>query len=283
MTSRVIKVDPFDLVVFGGTGDLAHRKLLPALYHRDLDGQMPDDARIIGASRRDLGRDDYRAFALKAVSENLGGSDADAAALARFIERLDYVCLDASADRGWDDLNAMLRGREGVVRAFYLAVGPALFGRICERLAGAGVVTPNSRVVIEKPIGHDLESATEVNDMVGRVFSEEQIFRIDHYLGKETVQNLMALRFGNALFEPLWNAAHIDHVQITVAEELGVEERGDYYDHAGALRDMVQNHIMQLVCLTAMEPPESMDAASVRDEKSEGPQGAEADRRGRGR
>ena len=267
MTSRVIKVDPFDLVVFGGTGDLAHRKLLPALYHRDLDGQMPDDGCIVAASRRDMDRDAYRSFAREAVTTSLGNEPCNGDAMARFLSRLDYVRVDAASGQGWPELARCLTGREQVVRAFYLAVGPSLFGVICRRLAEARLVTPEARVVIEKPIGHDLASAAEVNDMVGSVFGENQIFRIDHYLGKETVQNLMALRFGNALFEPLWNAAHIDHVQITVAEELGVEARGDYYDGAGALRDMVQNHMMQLLCLIAMEPPESMEASSVRDEK----------------
>jgi len=267
MTSRVIKVDPFDLVVFGGTGDLAHRKLLPALYHRDLDGQIPDAARIIAASRREMEVEAFRAFASQAVRSNLGNEASDGEALGRFLSRLDYVRMDASSRTGWPELAMRLSERPDVVRAFYLAVGPSLFGPICRRIDEAGLVTPEARVVIEKPIGHDLASAAEVNDMIGEVFSEQQIFRIDHYLGKETVQNLMALRFGNALFEPLWNAAHIDHVQITVAEELGVEERGEYYDRAGALRDMVQNHIMQLLCLIAMEPPESIDALSVRDEK----------------
>ena len=161
----------------------------------------------------------------------------------------------------------MLEEGQERIRAFYLAVAPELFGPICAKIGQHRLVTPNTRVVIEKPIGHDLQSARELNDAVGKIFDERQIYRIDHYLGKETVQNLMALRFGNALFEPLWNAAHIDHVQITVSESLGVEGRGGYYDHAGALRDMVQNHMMQLLCLVAMEPPSGMDADSVRDEK----------------
>jgi glucose-6-phosphate 1-dehydrogenase len=164
-------------------------------------------------------------------------------------------------------LSARVEGREEVVRAFYLAVSPDFFGPICQRIGANGLVTEDARVVIEKPIGKDGTSAKALNEAIGAVFREEQVFRIDHYLGKETVQNLMALRFANALFEPLWNAAHIDHVQITVAESIGVGGRAGYYDTAGAMRDMVQNHILQLLCLVAMEPPESMDADSVRDEK----------------
>jgi glucose-6-phosphate 1-dehydrogenase len=175
--------------------------------------------------------------------------------------------MDASTNTGWDKLKAKLGDGADRIRAFYLAVSPDLFGVISAGIGKAGLVTPTTRVIIEKPIGRDLESARALNDEVGAVFDESQIYRIDHYLGKETVQNLMALRFGNALFEPLWNATHIDHVQITVAETLGVEGRGSYYDTAGALRDMIQNHILQLLCLVAMEAPPHMDADSVRDEK----------------
>ena len=265
MAARVIEVAPFDLIVFGATGDLAHRKLLPALYHRDLDGQLPDDARILACSRREMSISDYREFARQAIGEHV--SDVEPHSLARFLDRLSYIAADAAGDRGWPDLAAALSGREEVVRAFYLAVSPDFFEPICERIGTHGLATELARVVIEKPIGKDGASAREVNASIGAVFREDQIFRIDHYLGKETVQNLMALRFANALFEPLWNAAHIDHVQITVAEALGVEGRAGYYDTAGAMRDMVQNHILQLLCLVAMEPPESMDADSVRDEK----------------
>ncbi|WP_425086795.1 glucose-6-phosphate dehydrogenase [Stappia sp.] len=265
MVARVIEVDPFDLIVFGATGDLAHRKLLPALYHRDLDGQIPEDARIGACSRRDMSDEDYRSFAEEAVREHV--DDIEASALARFLARLSYLAVDAAGTRGWPELAKVLEGRENVVRAFYLAVSPDFFGTICERIGEYGLATDLARIVIEKPIGKDGASARALNAAIGEVFREDQIFRIDHYLGKETVQNLMALRFGNALFEPLWNAAHIDHVQITVAESLGVEGRAGYYDTAGAMRDMVQNHILQLLCLVAMEPPESMNADSVRDEK----------------
>ena len=267
MTSRIIAVEPFDLVVFGGAGDLAYRKLLPALYQRHRDGQLPAVGRIIGVSRRGMSDDEYRAATRDALGKHVPAEDLEGSVVETFLKRLHFVPVDAKAEAGWDDLKAVLKGCEERIRAFYLAVGPELFGTICAKLGAAELVTPRTRVIIEKPIGHDLESACEVNNAVGAVFDERQIYRIDHYLGKETVQNLMALRFGNALFEPLWNAAHIDHVQITVAESLGVEGRGGYYDTSGALRDMVQNHIMQLLCLVAMEPPAHMDADSVRDEK----------------
>ncbi|WP_428640917.1 glucose-6-phosphate dehydrogenase [Roseibium sp.] len=265
MAVRVIEVEDFDLVVFGASGDLAHRKLLPALYHRDADGQMPPEARIVCSARRDYTDDDYRNYAKEALKEHV--KDLDDEHLKKFLERIRYVKIDVASGAGFDDLKAVLEERPDAIRAFYLAVGPDLFGTICEHLGKTGAVNDHSRVVIEKPIGKDGASAKVLNDTVGSVFNEDQVFRIDHYLGKETVQNLMALRFANALFEPLWNAAHIDHVQITVAEALGVGGRAGYYDTAGALRDMVQNHMLQLLCLVAMEPPESMNADSVRDEK----------------
>jgi glucose-6-phosphate 1-dehydrogenase len=267
MASRIITVEPFDLVVFGGAGDLAYRKLLPALYQRHRDGQIPAEARIVGSSRRAMSDDDYRAATRSALTRYVPAADLDEAKVASFLERLHFVTTDAQSDDGWDQLVDMLKSGDDRIRAFYLAVAPELFDPISARIGARGLVTPKTRVIIEKPIGHDLASAREVNDAVGRVFDENQIYRIDHYLGKETVQNLMALRFGNALFEPIWNAAHIDHVQITAAETVGVEGRGGYYDHAGALRDMMQNHLMQLLCLVAMEPPGHMDADSMRDEK----------------
>ncbi|HVZ14186.1 MAG TPA: glucose-6-phosphate dehydrogenase [Bauldia sp.] len=268
MTSRIIAVEPFDLIVFGGAGDLAYRKLLPAMYHRHRDGQLPTVARIIGVSRRGMSDEEYRAATKKALEEFVAAGDRDdPAVMETFLHRLHFVPVDATSEEGWADLGKILAPGIDRVRAFYLAVAPELFGTICEKLGSHDLVTPETRVIIEKPIGHDLASARDVNDAVGKVFNESQIYRIDHYLGKETVQNLMALRFGNALFEPLWNAAHIDHVQISVAESIGVEGRGGYYDHAGALRDMMQNHLMQLLCLVAAEPPTHMDADSLRDEK----------------
>ena len=262
MTSRVIPVDPFTLGVFGATGDLARRKLLPAMLHRDMAGQLPEAARIIGVARRDLDRDGYRDMARQAVK----GVEADGR-LDAFIGRIDYVSADAGDEKGWDGLAALIEERADDIVVFYLATSPDLFVPIAERIGAHGLNGPRARIVLEKPIGKNAASALTVNEGIGAVFPEASIYRIDHYLGKETVQNLMALRFGNALFEPLWNASHIDNVQITVAEELGVEGRAGYYDTAGAMRDMVQNHMLQLLCLVAMEPPPSMKADAVRDEK----------------
>ncbi len=266
MTSQTIPVEPFDFIAFGGTGDLAERKLLPALYQRQKAGQFSEPTRIIGASRSKLSDEDYREFARKAITEHVRAKEIDGDELEAFLARLSYISIDATSGEGFDDLAAAL-GESPRIRVFYMAVAPSLFGDICAKLKEHALATPQARIVVEKPIGRDLASARDVNDAIGHVFEEHQVFRIDHYLGKETVQNLMALRFANALYEPLWNSAHIDHVQITVAETVGLEDRVSYYDKAGALRDMVQNHILQLLCLVAMEVPASMDADAVRDEK----------------
>ncbi|MEE9052527.1 glucose-6-phosphate dehydrogenase [Brucella melitensis] len=267
MTSQTIPVDPFDCIVFGGTGDLAERKLIPALYQRQRAGQLSDPTRIIGASRSHMTDDEYRTFAGNAIKEHVKPEEVDQAEVEIFLKRLHYVAVDAKSDEGWDALKTLIGKKPEKIRAFYLAVSPTLFGDIATRLKAHGLITRDTRIVVEKPIGRDLDSAKALNDTLGSVFREDQIFRIDHYLGKETVQNLMALRFANALYEPLWNSAHIDHVQITVAEAVGLEGRAGYYDKAGALRDMVQNHILQLLCLVAMEPPSSIEADAVHDEK----------------
>ncbi|MCC0038709.1 MAG: glucose-6-phosphate dehydrogenase [Brucellaceae bacterium] len=266
MTSQIIPVDPFDFIIFGGTGDLAERKLIPALYQRQRAGQFSDPTRIIGASRSAMSDDEYRDFARKAIAEHVHEGEIDAAEIESFVARMSYVRADARSGEGFDALKAAL-GDSHSIRVYYFAVGPSLFGDIARNLAAHGLADDAARIVVEKPIGRSLNSARELNDAIGGVFDEHQIFRIDHYLGKETVQNLMALRFANALYEPLWNSAHIDHVQITVAESVGLEGRAGYYDKAGALRDMVQNHMLQLLCLVAMEAPASMDADAVRDEK----------------
>jgi glucose-6-phosphate 1-dehydrogenase len=202
MTSQIIPVDPFDLIVFGGTGDLAERKLLPALYQRQRAGQLSDPTRIIGASRAHLSGDEYRAFARKAICEHVKPEEIDKDQLEAFLKRLSYVVVNAVSGDGFDALKEVI-GDSKNIRAFYLAVAPALFGDIAKHLQEVGLVTPTSRIVMEKPIGRDLASARALNDQLAKVFSEQQIFRIDHYLGKETVQNLMALRFANALYEPL--------------------------------------------------------------------------------
>ncbi|SFQ95030.1 glucose-6-phosphate dehydrogenase [Poseidonocella sedimentorum] len=265
MVSRVIPVDPFDLVIFGATGDLARRKILPGLFDRFCDGQMPPEARIIGAARSDMTSEEFRTLVDEAISEFGGALAEDRAAVARFLDALSYETVDAVGEDGWEALRGHLR--EGFVRAFYFSVGPSLFGDIAERLRSFGLADENSRIVVEKPFGHDLASAKKLNATLAQHFDETQIYRIDHYLGKETVQNLMAVRFGNMLFEPLWNSQFIDHIQITVAETVGVGGRGGYYDKSGAMRDMIQNHLMQLLCLIAMEPPAKFDPDAVRDEK----------------
>ena len=266
MAVRNIKVEPFDLVVFGGTGDLAYRKLYPALFHRERSDQFSEPTRIIGVSRRHFDRGEFRASVKDALVKFAAVDENAGPAMERFLSRLDYVAADATSESGWDDLRSLL-GPDERIRAFYLATGPDLFVPLAKRIGAEGLKTARSRIIVEKPIGSDGASAAIINDEIGSVFPEGCIFRIDHYLGKESVQNLMALRFANILLEPLWNSAHIDHVQITVAETLGVEGRGEYYDQSGAIRDMVQNHMMQLLCLVAMEPPNSLDADSLRDEK----------------
>jgi glucose-6-phosphate 1-dehydrogenase len=265
MVSRVIPVEPFDLVIFGATGDLARRKILPALYRRFVAGQMPPAARVIGAARSDLDEAGFRDSVGAALDEFVAEAKRDPARIAAFLERVTYVAIDAAGEAGWPRLKALVRPE--VVQAFYFSVAPSLFGALAERLHGHAIAGPEARIVVEKPFGRDLASARALNATLAAHFRERQIYRIDHYLGKETVQNLMAVRFANTLFEPVWNARHIDHVQITVAETVGVEGRGAYYDTSGAMRDMVQNHLMQLLCLIAMEPPYHFDPDAVRDEK----------------
>ncbi|WP_332690723.1 glucose-6-phosphate dehydrogenase [Devosia sp.] len=266
MSSRIIPVQAFDYVVFGATGDLTKRKLIPALYHRFKDGQFDEECRIIGASRSKLSDADFQKVARDAIAQYVEKEYQDEKVIDRFIKIFSYVAVDASNPEASGDLGKALRDDPKIVRAFYLAVAPDLFEPIAEYLAKKKLYRRDARVVIEKPLGHDLASSMEINDGVAKIFKEDQVYRIDHYLGKETVQNLLALRFANALFEPIWNSAHIDHVQLTVAESVGAGTRG-YYDESGALRDMVQNHMLQLLCLVAMEPPASDDADALRDEK----------------
>lgn len=254
------------LLLFGATGDLAQRMLLPSLYGLAADGLLPDGLRLVATARSALDTDGYRAFAAEALTRFVAPERRQDAAMAAFVERLVYVPLDASDGAAYGAL-AEAVGDPSQGLAIFLSTAPQLFSATIAGLAGAGLAGPQVRIGLEKPLGHDLASSRVINDAVSAVFPESRIFRIDHYLGKETVQNLLALRFGNALFEPLWNAGGIDHVQITVAETVGLEGRVGFYDGAGALRDMVQNHMLQLLALVAMEPPSQFDATAIRDEK----------------
>jgi glucose-6-phosphate 1-dehydrogenase len=261
------------LVIFGASGDLTRRKLLPALFHLEQSGLLPRQFAIVGVARRPLG-DEFAADMREGIIEFSGVDPADPK-LQDFVKRIGYFALSFDDPAGYAGLQAELeridkqRGIDGN-RLFYLATAPEYFAGIIENLGAQGMAQPENGqvgVVIEKPFGHDLESARELNRQVNAVFHESQVFRIDHYLGKETVQNILVFRFANGIFEPIWNRNYIDHVQITAAETLGVEGRGPFYEKAGALRDVVQNHMMELLSLVALEPPSSFEAESVRREK----------------
>jgi glucose-6-phosphate 1-dehydrogenase len=268
------------IVIFGGAGDLAHRKLLPALYNLHVDRLLPPKLAVVGVGRKEMSDDAYRAFAKDGVTQ-FSRRPIDEQAWEAFAQTLCFVNMSLDDEHGFATLGARLDSVEhagGLTgdRIYYLAVPPALFASTVKQLARSRMVArasqrpePFARIIVEKPIGHDLESARTINDALAEVFDEEQIYRIDHYLGKETVQNVLVLRFANSIFEPLMNQRHVDHVQITVAEEEGVGTRAGYYEQAGALRDMVQNHLLQLLALIAMEPPHSLSAEVVRDEKLE--------------
>ena len=255
------------LVLFGATGDLAQRMLFPSLYNLHLDGLLADALTIIGSGRSPMDRAAFHGQVRAALAEHLPEQRLDEAAVSAFVERIDYCPVDAGAGTGFDDLATLLGHRRSRPVGVYLSTPPSMFGPIAQGLAAAGIACADCRIAMEKPIGHDLASSREVNAQVGSAFAEDRVFRIDHYLGKETVQNLLALRFANMLFEPLWNAQAIDHVQITVAETVGLEGRVSYYDGVGALKDMVQNHMLQLLAIIAMEPPASVTSTAVRDEK----------------
>ena len=265
------------IVIFGGNGDLAHRKLLPALYNLHVDGLLPPRMAIVGVGRKELTDEAYREFAKDGVTK-FSRRPIDGAAWQAFAAMIVFVNASIDGERGLAPLGARLdivehEGQLSGDRVYYLAVPSSLFAPTVQQLARARFVTkadrPVARIIVEKPIGHDLESARAINDAIAEVFDERQIYRIDHYLGKETVQNILVMRFANSIFEPLFNQKYIDHVQITVAEEEGVGTRAGYYEEAGALRDMVQNHMLQLLSLVAMEPPHALDADVIRDEKLE--------------
>jgi glucose-6-phosphate 1-dehydrogenase len=257
----------FDLVLFGGTGDLVWRKLMPALFQAFRHGTLPAGGRIIGVGRDDHSDEAYRELIRTRFDKVELAKRPSVEEFARFAALLKFVRMDLSRPDDYTRLGATLAERTADTVVMYMATAPTLFTTICEQLAAAGLNTPQTRVVLEKPLGHDLASNRAINDTVRRVFSERQVFRIDHYLGKPAVQNLFALRFGNALFEPLWRREHIANIQITMAEELGVEKRGAFYETTGALRDMVQNHALQLLCAIGMEPPINSHADAIRDEK----------------
>ena len=265
------------IVIFGGGGDLTHRKLLPALYNLHVDGLLPPRIAIVGVGRKEMSDDAYRELAKDGVTQ-FSRRPIDEAAWQTFAAALFFVAAEIDSEKGLAPLGARLdiieheRSLTGE-RIYYLALPPSLFAPTVKQLAKARFVNRGSgqaaRIIVEKPIGHDLDSARAIDDAIADVFDESQIYRIDHYLGKETVQNILVMRFANSIFEPLFNQKYVDHVQITVAEEEGVGTRAGYYEQAGALRDMVQNHLLQLTSLVAMEPPHSLDADVIRDEKLE--------------
>ena len=257
----------FDLVLFGGTGDLAWRKLLPALFQAFRHGTLPAGGRIIAVARDELSHEQYRGLIQERFDSVELAKRPAPDEFERFAALLHYLRMDLSQAPDYTRLAELLneRGADSVV--MYVATAPSLFTNVCEQIGAVGLNGPRTRVVLEKPLGHDLASNQAINDTLRRVLREEQVFRIDHYLGKPSVQNLFAMRFGNALFEPLWRRETIANIQITIAEELGVESRGAFYDQTGALRDMVQNHALQLLCAIGMEPPINSSANAIRDEK----------------
>ncbi|MBI1751596.1 MAG: glucose-6-phosphate dehydrogenase [Acidobacteria bacterium] len=256
----------FDMVLLGGTGDLAMRKLLPALYQQVKAGRVSPASRVFAAARKEMTQAEFMALAEAACRPFLGEAY-DAETWSAFAERVNYLPMDVRDPGSYGALGAALGGHPQRIRVYYYATSPECFAPMSAHLGAAGLISAHSRVVVEKPLGHDLDSSRAINDAIGGHFAERQIFRIDHYLGKEPVQNLLALRFGNVLFEPLWRREWVQDVQITVAEQLGMEGRGDFYDRTGALRDMLQNHLLQLLCIVAMEPPTGSDPDAVRDEK----------------
>jgi len=256
-----------DLLIVGGEGDLALRKLYPALFSLWLGGCLTEDLRIVAVARRALERDAFLVLVRDWFDEHKDDRPLDEAAWTAFTAKLQYFRADATSSAGLDQLRGQYFQNEERGLVVYLATPPAIFAPVCKALEAAGLVRPRTRIVVEKPLGYDRESFLQINSDLCSIFNEEQVYRIDHYLGKETVQNLLALRFANAFLEPVWNNQYIDNIQITVAESIGVSGRWDFYDKAGALRDMVQNHLLQLMCLTAMEPPAHLSSKDVHTEK----------------
>lgn len=277
LASAATKVEPFAIVIFGATGDLTHRKIVPALYQLTKQGRLPEETAILGYARRPKSDIEFRADLRAALEQVAHVRPIHAEAWEKLAARIGYAQGDLDDPAGYVRLRERLASLPGAARLenralYYLATAPGFFGTVASRLAEAGLAPglkdgAARRLIVEKPFGEDLASARELNHTLNRAFPEETVFRIDHYLGKETVQNLLYFRFGNSIYEPLWNRRYVDHVQITVAERLGVETRGEYYDATGAARDMLQNHMFQLLSLVAMEPPASLDAHAIHDEK----------------
>jgi glucose-6-phosphate 1-dehydrogenase len=267
---------PTIIVIFGAAGDLTWRKLVPALYSLHVDSRLPDRFAVLGVDRKEMSDDDFRQHLREGTQQFSRHGDVGGDTWNKFAENLSFVAGDMGEAQLYKTLGGKLdeidkKWNARAIRVLYQATPPALVETLARKLEESHLPEDRKRVrvVLEKPFGHDLDSAKALNALVKSVFEESQIFRIDHYLGKETVQNILAFRFGNALFEPIWDRRYIDHVQITVAEQVGIEHRGEYYDHAGALRDMVQNHLMQILCLIAMEPPISFHADEIRSKKVE--------------
>lgn len=257
-------LNTFDLVLFGGTGDLSTRKLIPALYRQETALSLNNESQIIGVGTKNLTNDEYIKVIQNSLEKFFPDFNDKDDSWKRFSQRVKYNKLDINSDEDWKNFNKTEADR---ITVFYLAIPPSLYELISKKLKENQLITKNSRIVVEKPIGTDQKTAKEINKYLSLGFDEDQIYRIDHYLGKEAVQNLLALRFANTIFEQSWSNSAIDHIQISVAEDLGVEDRGGYYDKTGALKDMVQNHLLQILCLIAMEPPVSISSESVRDEK----------------
>jgi len=256
-----------DFILFGGHGDLAFRKLMPALYHLCKDGYLARNSRIITVSRGEFSLEEHKKLVKSKLIKFLPNDSFSEDDFLQFEEKLHYIKVDFLNKEGYIFLEKLLNENQDRNRINYLSTSPKFFASICQALKEHNLIVENSRVVLEKPLGKDLKSSQEINKKVLEFFKEDQIYRIDHYLGKDTVQNIMALRFSNRLFVPLWSSNHIDHIQITVAEDVGAEDRWEYYNEYGAMRDMIQNHLLQLLCLIAMEPPCSLDANDIRDEK----------------
>ena len=264
MSESLKKIDSF--VLFGVLGDLSIRKLIPAWYYLERDNMLSDSLQILGVGRKDVSDQDLKERVKESLNEFVSPEYLNPVAVSRLVERFSYCTCDLSKEESYIDLSLKLSDWTKPV-AYYLAISPRLFEMVCDGLKGSNLITPDCRIVIEKPIGFDLETSQEINEKITRHFDESQIYRIDHYLGKETVQNLITLRFANSLFSSQWNSKGIEYVEITAAESVGIEDRWGYFDGMGQLRDMVQSHLLQLLCLIAMEPPNRLDDQSIRSEK----------------